>query len=78
MLYRYVQHNNRDITVTGDLSGFTDKDKIYDWANGSMKWAVGKGLISGIGNEMLDPSGTATRAEIAAILMRFLIGQDFI
>lgn len=72
LLYRYTQHKNLDITGTGDLSDFTDKDKISAWATDSMKWAVGKGLISGKGNGMLDPSGTSTRAEIAAILMRFL------
>ncbi|WP_158602436.1 S-layer homology domain-containing protein [Cohnella endophytica] len=76
VLYRYAQQNNLDITLTGDLSGFADKDKISDWATESMKWAVGKGLLSGKGNGMIDPSGTATRAEIAAILMRFLIGQN--
>ncbi|MED5020199.1 S-layer homology domain-containing protein, partial [Paenibacillus chibensis] len=72
LLYRYTQQNNLDITVTGDLSDFADKDKISDWATDSMKWAVGKGLISGKGNGILDPSGTATRAEIAAILMLYL------
>ena len=72
MLYRYAQQNNLDITLTGDLSDFADKDKISDWATDSMKWAVGKGLISGKGNGILDPSGTAIRAEIAAILMLFL------
>ncbi|MFC5404680.1 S-layer homology domain-containing protein [Cohnella soli] len=78
LLYRYAQHTNLDITVTGDLSDFADKDKISDWATVSMKWAIGKGIISGKGNGLLDPSGTATRAEIAAILMRFLLGQDSI
>ncbi|TVX99036.1 S-layer homology domain-containing protein [Cohnella terricola] len=73
LLYRYAQYKNLDITATGDLSGFADKDKISAWATDAMKWAVGKGLISGKGNGNLDPSGTATRAEIAAILMRFLI-----
>ncbi|QJD84712.1 S-layer homology domain-containing protein [Cohnella herbarum] len=76
LLYRYAQHKNLNITVSGDLSDFADKDKISDWATESMKWAIGKGIISGNVNGMLDPSGTASRAEIAAILMRFLIGQD--
>ncbi|WP_204603910.1 S-layer homology domain-containing protein [Cohnella boryungensis] len=49
-----------------------DKDNISTWATDSMKWAVGKGLISGKGKGMLDPSGKVTRAEIAAVLMRFL------
>ncbi|WP_211274527.1 S-layer homology domain-containing protein, partial [Paenibacillus oryzae] len=76
LLYRYGQINNLDTTVSGDLSNFADKDKISDWATESMKWAIGKGIISGKGNNRLDPSGTATRAEIATILMRFLISQD--
>ncbi|MFC4305206.1 S-layer homology domain-containing protein [Cohnella boryungensis] len=73
LLYRYAQHKNLNVTATGDLSDFVDKDKTSDWATESMKWAIGKGIISGKGSGMLDPSGTATRAEIAAILMRFLI-----
>jgi len=78
LLYRYAQHKNLDTTVTGDLSNFADKDKVSVWATESMKWAIGKGIITGKGNGVLDPSGTVTRAEIAAILLRFLVGQDHI
>ncbi len=76
LLYRYAQLQNVDITVAGDLSAFADKDKVSDWATDAMKWAIGKDIISGKGNGKIDPSGTATRAEIAAILMRFLMGQN--
>ncbi|MNW51415.1 hypothetical protein D3C74_289000 [compost metagenome] len=61
-----------DVSVTGDLSDFADKDNISNWATDAMKWAVGKGLFSGKRKGELDPLGTATRAEIAVLLMRFM------
>ncbi|MNO31479.1 Endo-1,4-beta-xylanase A precursor [compost metagenome] len=72
ILYRYAQLNHMDVSVTGDLSDFADKDNISNWATDAMKWAVGKGLFSGKRKGELDPLGTATRAEIAVLLMRFM------
>jgi len=54
----------------GDLSGFTDRGSVSSWAVDAMSWAVGNGVINGMGNNILDPSGTATRAQLASILMR--------
>ena len=59
------------MTQTGALSSFTDGGDTAQWAQSAMSWAVGNGLISGKGNGVLDPQGTATRAEVAAILARF-------
>jgi hypothetical protein len=56
----------------GDLSTFTDSDKISDWAIDAMKWAVGAGLISGYPDKTVGPQGNATRAEVAAIMHRFV------
>lgn len=53
-----------------DLSSFTDSASISEWAVPAMKWAVGSGKISGVGANTLAPSGTASRAQMATILMR--------
>jgi hypothetical protein len=71
MLYSYAQKNGANPAATGDLTGFRDAGQVSAWASDAMRWAIGAGLISGKGNGTLDPTGTATRAEIAAILMRF-------
>ena len=70
-LYRYASFNEYDTSVTGDVSGFHDKDEIHAYAQDSITWAVGEGLIAGRGNDQLAPLAKATRAEIATILMRF-------
>ena len=53
------------------MSQFTDADKISDWAQNNVGWAIGKGLLTGKGDGVLDPLGNATRAEVAAMLQRF-------
>lgn len=69
--YRYAEYKGYDITITGSLDRFNDKDNVSEWAKDTMAWAVGYGLIGGKGNNMLDPQGEATRAEFAAMLQRF-------
>ncbi|WP_143383247.1 S-layer homology domain-containing protein, partial [Flavonifractor sp. An4] len=59
------------VSAKGDLTTFTDGAKTSSWATEAMEWAVGSKLLSGKGGNVLDPTGTATRAEIATILMRF-------
>ena len=54
-----------------DLSGYADSGKISGYAYNAMKWAVSKGLISGVGGNRLDPGGSAQRCQAAGILMRF-------
>ena len=51
---------------------FADTQSISDWAADAISWAVSKGIINGKENNMLDPKGTATRAEAAAMMMRFI------
>ena len=72
ILYRYAQFKGYDHAVQGDLSCFTDGGQTSDWARDAVVWAVDKGLLTGKGGGLLDPKGTATRAEVAAILMRFV------
>ena len=54
-----------------DLASYTDADAISDWALTAMRWANDERLITGRTITTLVPKGTATRAEVAAILMRF-------
>ena len=72
IFYNYAKFKGYDTTASGDLSGFTDTGDLSPWAQEAMKWAVGSGVMSGKGNGILDPKGTATRAEIAAMLQNFI------
>ena len=72
MLYRYQKDYLRAaVTAGGDLTAFSDGDRVSDWAREAVAWAVGEGLVQGRDSGALDPAGTATRAEVAAILQRF-------
>ena len=72
IFYRYADCKGYDLTVKGNLDKFKDADKITDYAKTAMQWAVGSGLVKGKSGNLLDPQGTATRAEIAAMLHRFI------
>ena len=72
IFYRYADYKGYDLTVKGNLDKFKDADKITDYAKTAMQWAVGNGLVKGKSGNLLDPQGTATRAEIAAMLHRFI------
>ena len=71
-LYRFADFETEEpIEITGDLSGYTDADLVADYAVDAMTWAVGKGVISGIGNNTLAPDNTASRAQMATVLTRY-------
>ena len=72
ILYRYAEYKEYDVSAKGDLTTFTDGSAVSTWAADGMTWAVGAELITGKDGGKLDPTGTATRAEVATILMRFL------
>ena len=72
IFFRYAQYKGYDVSTTESLDRFTDKGSVSAWAQEAMKWAVGNGIMGGKGNNILDPKGTATRAEIAAMLHRFI------
>lgn len=75
ILYNYTQQfAPGSIPAAGSLAGFPDAGSVSSWARTEMAWAVGNGLISGTGSggvAYLSPQGSATRAQVAAILMRF-------
>ena len=76
ILFRYAKAEK----VEGKLAGFPDAEKISDYAADAMAWAVEQGLINGIsesdGKTYLAPQETATRAQIAVILMRYLTAEN--
>ncbi len=76
ILYRYVQKKQLASAADGDsgIAGFADKDKISEYAASAIKWAVNAGIIKGKTDSALCPDDSATRAETAAMLMRFLSG----
>ncbi len=60
----------------GTLDRFTDGNTVSPWAVTALRWAVKEGIVTGKGDGILDPTGTATRAEAAAVLMRWLSAKN--
>ena len=74
ILYRYAVYKGMSaVTLEQNLSRFTDADQISAYAVPAMNWAVGKGLINGADGK-LSPKASATRAQVAAIIHRYLEG----
>lgn len=72
MLYRYAQNMGMDTTQGGmKIREFSDYESISGYSAEAMAWCVNLGLISGMGDNTLNPQGNASRAQVAAILMRF-------
>jgi hypothetical protein len=70
MFYRYAKVMGADMTADNTLSAYTDASKVSSFAKTGMRWCVGAGLINGVTSSRLSPSGTATRAQTAAMVMR--------
>ncbi len=73
MLYRYAEAAGYDVSAAADLSGYPDAGKVQPYAQEAMSWAVAEGIVEGMDGN-LNPAGSATRAQIATILMRFCEG----
>ena len=71
MLYRYAEYKGYDVSGRADLSGFSDRPKISDWAADAISWAVSVGLVKGVTDKTVEPGGPATREQLATILKRF-------
>lgn len=71
ILYRYAKQKGYDVSKSAALTAFSDADKVSGYAAEAMQWAVAEGLLQG-SNGKLDPQGSATRAQVATILMRFM------
>jgi|GEM_PF-4680224 len=72
IMFRFARHLGIDTSAAADLSGYDDADSISSWAKDAMAWANAVGLINGRSATELVPNGTATRAEAATLLMRFI------
>ena len=71
ILYRYAKQKGYDVSKSAALTSFSDADKVSGYAAEAMQWAVAEGLLQG-SNGKLNPQGSATRAQVATILMRFM------
>lgn len=69
MLYRYTQVQGKDVSGQADLSGYADAASVSDWAAEAVAWAVDAGIM-GVDTDALNPQGLATRAEVAAMVVR--------
>lgn len=72
ILMNYAKLKGYDVSAKTNLEKFTDSSEVSDWATNALAWANAKGLINGISSEILAPQGLATRAQVAAILHRFI------
>ena len=76
IIFKYAVYQGCDTTKRTELSGFPDVSKVSAWAYQALSWANAEGLIAGIrmsdGNAWLQPEGNATRAQVAAIMMRYV------
>lgn len=71
MLYRYAQNKKYDVSGAKSLDGYTDVQSVSSYAVPALQWANAAGVVTGKSGSKLDPKGNATRAEVAAMLMRF-------
>lgn len=72
MLMNYAAWKGEDVSVRAELSSYNDAASVSSWAAETVQWAVAEGLISGMPGNLLEPQRSATRAQVAAILERFL------
>ena len=71
ILYRYAQYKKYNVSGAKSLDGYTDAQSVSSYAVPALQWANAAGVVTGKSGSKLDPKGNATRAEVAAMLMRF-------
>lgn len=71
MLYRYAKYEGRDVSARADISKFNDVRGVQSYALEAVQWAVAEGILKGMPNNLLMPNGLATRAEAAALMVRY-------
>ena len=71
ILYRYAQYKKYNTAASSSLNGFTDQASVSGYATASLEWAVAEKLVNGSAGKLM-PTGNATRAQVAAILHRFV------
>ena len=70
ILMNYAAYKGEDVSNRADLTSYTDQPST--WAKEAISWSVAEGLLTGVTADTLQPQGAATRAQVAAILQRFL------
>ena len=70
MLCSYTRFKGKDATATGNIDQFSDVGHVSSWAADNVKWAVGHGIMAGKDGNVIDPTGNATRAEMAQMIYR--------
>ena len=73
ILHKYSKFMGYDISINDDLDAYHDADNISHWAIAQMQWAVGNGLIKGVGNNLVSPQTGANRAQFAVIMQRYTL-----
>ena len=71
IIYRFAKMQGYNVSDASDLSNFADTSDVSDWALDALSWANKTELVNGTSETTLSPKATATRAQVAAILMRF-------
>lgn len=71
ILYRYAQYKGYDAEKTADLTAYADAAAIHSYAKNAMSWVVAAGIFNGVSSTSLEPTGSATRAQVATVLTRF-------
>lgn len=71
ILYRYAQYKGYDVEKTADLTAYADAAAIHSYAKNAMSWAAAAGILNGVSSTSLEPTGSATRAQVATVLTRF-------
>ena len=71
MLYRYAKSMGYETSTEKSILNFTDASRISNWSTPAVRWATGMDFLNGRGGGIFDPSGAATRAECAEVLMKF-------
>lgn len=72
ILMNYANSKKIAVSKHANLSSYSDYTSISIWASDALSWAIAEGLLKGKSHCVLDPKSNATRAEVAAIVMRFM------
>ncbi len=72
ILYKFARFMGLDVDSTGSLDTFSDRGELSGWAEEAVRWAVGIGLMNGRSEDKLGPTGISTRAEVSAMIRRFI------
>lgn len=75
-LYNFAKSQGQDMSSKADLAKFSDADQISTWAVDAVSWANAEGLLNGKDGGRMDPTGRATRAEVAQVFSNFLTAKD--